>query len=91
MTIVMKKRILQRMQTLEHDIDALKRAQIEIATNGFASASLSSQGGSKSWTRLNLKDLTDLLRELTMELTKLQNLLTTGTTSPFKHIYTVYV
>ena len=91
MTIVMKKKILQRMQELEHDIDSLKRAQIEIATNGFASASLSSQGGSKSWTRINLKDLTDLLRELTMELTKLQNLLTTGTTSPFKHIYTVYV
>ena len=28
MTVVMKKRILQRMQELEHDIDALKRAQI---------------------------------------------------------------
>lgn len=91
MTITLKRKILTRIQMLEHDIVALEDARTKIAIGGVVSISLSSTGGSKSLTKLSLKDITDLLRELRMELAKLQNLLTTGTTSPFKHIYTVYV
>lgn len=91
MTITLKRKILTRIQMLEHDIVALEDARTKIAIGGVVSISLSSTGGSKSLTKLSLKDITDLLWELRMELTKLQNLLTTGTTSPFKHIYTIYV
>ena len=54
MTISQKRKILVRISELESDIDTLKKTRLEIAANGYASATLASSGGSKSYTRLSL-------------------------------------
>lgn len=51
MTITQQKKILTKIVELESDIDILKKARIEALANGYASATISSSGGSKSFTR----------------------------------------
>lgn len=74
-TTTQKRKILQRMSILEHDIDALKQCRLEIATAGYASATLSSTGGTKSYTRLDISKITEAISALTSELKKLRAML----------------
>ena len=73
-----KRKILQRIAVVESDIDALKKARTEIAANGYASATLASGGGSKSYTRLDISKLTEAISALTTELKQLRGMLGTG-------------
>lgn len=73
-----KRRILERIAQVESDISALRRVRMEIATGGTASATLSSGGGSKSYTRLDLDKITSLIAELVRELRGLRSVLAGG-------------
>ena len=69
----------------------LKKARMEALANGYASASISSGGGSKSFTRYNVDQFTSLINELLKELAQWRGLLTTGNPRPLKTIVTVYI
>lgn len=67
--------MLQRVVELESDIEELKRCRAEIAKTGYASATMSSGGGSKSYTRLDITKITEAISALTSELKQLRALL----------------
>ena len=75
MTTLQKKKILQRIVDIEHDIDVLRKARTDIAANGYASATLASGGGSRSYTRLDISKLTEAISALTSELKKLKSMM----------------
>ena len=81
---------MKRIAELEGDIETLRRVRMEVASSGFASGTLSTQSGSKSYTRIDLPKLTELIEELTRELEKNQSLLLFNTTSPMKTIPTIW-
>lgn len=85
-----KRKILERIQTLESDINELKRVRIEAGVSGFASATISSSGGSRSYTRLDLDKITNLINELQREMEQYRNLLSTGQSHPLRTIVTIY-
>ena len=92
MTIEQKRKVLQRIVAVENDIEALRQARTEIAANGYASATLASGGGSRSYTRLDLSKLTETISALTSELTKLKAMLKTNGESQelWKSVLVVY-
>lgn len=90
MTTQQKRIVLEKIVGLESDIEALKKARIEIASNGYASATLSSTGGAKSYTRLDIDKITQLIKELQSELAQYTNLLFTGEQNPVKTIVPIY-
>lgn len=59
-----KRKLLQRISTVENDIEELRRCRVEIAKCGYASASLSSTGGSKTYTRIDLSKITETINDL---------------------------
>lgn len=89
MTIEQKRKILITIQNLEHDIEELKRVRMELASSEFASASLSSVGGSKTYTRQSVGQLAQVLRQMTIELKQYKKMLNPCTSSTTK-IVTVY-
>lgn len=91
MTITQKKKIIQRIAQLEEDISTLKQARIDAALTGFASATISTAGGSKSYTRLTPDKITEVIDELLSELAQLRSLLVTGNSRPIRTIATIYV
>ena len=85
--------MLQRIAALEHDIDELKRCRIEIARTGYASASMSSGGGAKSYTRLDMSKITEAISAMTSELSQYRSMLVSsdGVGSPlWQTILTIY-
>lgn len=76
MTITQQRKVLQRMSEVEKDLEELKRCRSEIAKNGYASATMSSNGGSKSYTHLDLTKITEAISALTSELKQLRAMLT---------------
>lgn len=64
-----------KISALESDIEQLKQARLNIGTSEYASATLASSGGSKSFTRMSLDQLTNLIKELTSELKQYRKLL----------------
>lgn len=91
MTVARQKKILKKIQELENNIETLKKARIEALANGFASASIGTGSGSKSYSRFSPEQFTSVIDELLKELLQWRSLLTTGSVSPFKTIVTVYV
>jgi len=75
MTTEQKRKILQRIVVVENDIETLRNARTEVAASGYASATLASGGGSRSYTRLDISKLTEAISALTSELTKLKAML----------------
>lgn len=75
MNTTQKRKVLQRIQEVENDIEELKRCRSEIAKRGYASATLASGGGSKSYTHLDLTKITEAISALTSELKKLKAML----------------
>lgn len=63
------------MSEVENDIAELKRCRSEVAKTGYASATISSGGGSKSYTRMDLSKITEAISALTTELKKLRAML----------------
>lgn len=91
MNTVQKRKILQRIAQLEQDIDTLKQCRVDIASKGYASATMSSGGGSKSYTRIDLSKITEAITAMTNELKKLKAMLKTiGEQSIWKNVLVVY-
>ena len=90
MTISQKRKTLLRIQELERDVEELKRCRAEVARTGYASATMSSQGGSKSYTRLDLASITEAIQALTSELLQLRRALGGGGGGPWKTVLVVY-
>lgn len=88
MTVIQKRKILFKIQQLELDIEEIRRVRMQIAKTGYASATISATGGSKSYTRTDLSDLTNLLYTLTDQLQKYRILLT-GNSGPLTKTYHV--
>lgn len=91
MQTTQKRKILQRISEIEADIAELKRCRVEIAKTGYASATMSSGGGSKSYTRLDLSKVTEAISALTSELKKLRAMLKKiGEQSIWSNVLVVY-
>ena len=90
MTVLQQKKILVRIAQIEEDIDLLKKARLDAVANGFASATISTSGGSKSYTRLTPAQITNVIDELLKELEQLRSLLAHGKCRPIHTIVTVY-
>lgn len=91
MTTVQKRKVLQRMSEVEKDIEELKRCRTEIAKNGYASATMSSGGGSRSYTHLDVSKITEAISALTSELKKLRAMLkNVGTQQLWSNVLVVY-
>ena len=90
MTITQKRKLLTRIAEVESDIEELKKARSEIAKNGYASATMSSGGGSKSYTRLDLSKITEAISALTSELKQLRAMLSGSYSTLWKQVLIVY-
>lgn len=75
---------------MEADIEELKRCRAEIAKNGYASATMASGGGSRSYTRIDLSKITEAISALTSELKKLRAMLTGSGSSIWTNVLVVY-
>ena len=85
------RKILMRIQTLEKDISAAEKTYADALANGYQSATLTSGGGSKSFTRMSLKEMLDAINAMKNELSKLQKLLVrNGQQSLWSNILIVY-
>lgn len=69
---------LSRIAEVESDLREARRVRREILASGSSSASISSGGGSKSFTRLDLDKVSALIAELTRELQALRAMLAGG-------------
>ena len=92
MTTSQKKKILIHIQVLERDLETLRQVRMEVASSGYASATLSSGGGSKSYTRSSLSELTKAITEISSELNQYRIMLCNGgnTGCVYKKILHVY-
>lgn len=85
MTTQYKRRLLERISEVTDDLDELRRVRREIVKGGTASASLSAGGGSKSYTRLDLGVVTNLIRAAEVEINQLRARLN-GSDGPIRRI-----
>ena len=91
MTTSQKRKILTRITEIEAEIEELKRCRVEIAKNGYVSAYISTNGGAKSYTRLDLSKITEAISALTSELKKLRAMLNkVGSQSIWHNVLVVY-
>ena len=90
MNTIQMRKLLVVIATLEKDIAELKRVRMELATSGYSSASVASTGGSKSYTRLDIAKVTDLITQMTKELAQYNTMLSTGQSRSMNTIVTVY-
>ena len=87
MTIEQKRQTLIRIAECQRDIGELKRVRMELATSGTASATVSGGTGSKSYTRLDLGKINELISALSRELVQLRNLLAGKSANPIERHY----
>lgn len=87
MTTEQKRKTLVRIAECQHDIAELKRVRMELATSGTASATVSGGTGSKSYTRLDLSKINELISALSKELMQLRNLLAGRSANPITSHY----
>ena len=78
MNTTLIKKIMLKVQNLESQIEEIERTIFEISANGYASATISSSGGSKSYSRLDLPKLESLLNHLKNEKRQYQTFLSNG-------------
>ena len=92
MTVEQKRKTLIRIQEVEKEITQLKDVRAQLLANPYQSASISSGGGSKSYTVADSQKLADAIGELVEELKQLRALLGSNGASPLmiRQIYTVY-
>ena len=90
MTSSQKRQILERIAQTEADLATMRRVRMEVAASGFASASLASGGGSKSYTRLDLARILQLISALEKEVMVLRRLLAPASAVQTSTTYTVY-
>lgn len=90
MTIAQKKKLLNRIVSLESDIETLKKVRLELISSGYASATMSSGSGSKSYTRLDVDKVTNTIQQLQLELRNCRKVLTGIAQSTPSQTYVVY-
>lgn len=90
MTTSQKRTILSRIAECQRDIGELRRVRMEIAATGTASATVSGGAGSKSYTRLDLGKIAELIAELTREISQYRTMIATGNARGTNTIVTVY-
>ena len=90
MTITQKRKVLQRISDIENDIAELKKARQEVASSGYASATVSSGGGSRSYTHSDISKITEAISALISEMKKLRALLAGGSSSIWTDVLVVY-
>ena len=90
MTIEQQRKILKRIANLESDIEQLKQCRKQLAVDGYASATMSSGGGSKSYTKMDIAKLTELIAELQGELKSCRSMLNGGHSTETKQVYQVW-
>ena len=79
------------MSEVEKDLEELKRCRVEISKNGYASATMSSGGCSRSYTHLDLSKITEAISALTSELKKLRAMLkNVGSQQLWSNVLVVY-
>ena len=91
MTTAQKRKILIRIQKAESELEGLKDVRAKLLENPYQSATISSGGGSRSYTVADSSRLTKAIEELTQELEDLRALLY-GKNGLLRigQIYTVY-
>lgn len=91
MTTSQKRKILTRIQEVEKELDGLKSVRAQLLENPYQSATISSGGGSKSYTVADAGRISEAIGELVEELKKLRALLGNAA-SPFQigQCYTIY-
>lgn len=90
MNIEQKKKLLQKIVALQSDIETLKKVRLELISSGYASASMSSGAGSKSYTRLDVDKVTSTISQLQVELKNCRKLLKGMSISTPTQTYTIY-
>lgn len=90
MTVYQKKKVLKKIEEIKENIEVLREARLEAMLNGYASASISSGGGSKSYSRFTPEQYSTLIAELERELKQYMSLIVNGTTTPFRTIATIW-
>ena len=75
MTINQQKKILKKIQILELDIEKLEKVRIDLLSSGYASASMSSGGGSRSYTRMDVDKISNSIQILKSEVKNLKKIL----------------
>ena len=68
----------------------MKKARQEVASSGYASATVSSGGGSRSYTRSDISKITEAISALISEMKKLRALLAGGSSSIWTNVLVVY-
>lgn len=58
--------------------------------NGYSSASISTSGGSKSYSRMTPDQYSNVIAELEREVRQYKSVLVNGTTTPFRTIATIW-
>lgn len=89
MADIRTRQTLSRIAEVETDLREARRVRREILASGSSSASISSGGGSKSFTRLDLDKVSALIAELTRELQALRAMLAGGGGQGIGRIVTV--
>lgn len=87
MTVDQKRKTLCRIAECQHDIAELKRVRMELGISATASATVSGGTGSKSYTRLDLAKINELIATLSRELVQLRNLLAGKSANPIERHY----
>lgn len=90
MTTGQKRKIVAKIQRLEKDILDLEDVRLRLAAAEFASATLSSGGGSQSYTRSDIAKIDGTLRALRGQLTQCRRLLSGGAALG-RAVHTFYV
>lgn len=91
MTTAQKRKVLTRISEVQADVEELKRCRAEIAKKGYASATISSAGGTRSYTRMDLSKITEAISALTSELKKLRAMLkSVGQQQIWQNVLIVY-
>ena len=92
MTTIQKKKILKRIVDIEADIATLKQVRKDLLSSGYASATMSSGSGSRSYTRQDASKVTEAINELISELKQLRAILGNSSAEfQITQIYTVYI
>ena len=89
MTVNQQKKILKKIQLFESDIEKLEKVRIDLLSSGYASASMSSGGGSRSYTRMDVDKITNSIQILKSEVKNLKKILN-GTNKSTPKIINIY-
>lgn len=75
MNPIKTRKILIKIRDIEKEIEDLKAIRLKLASTEYKSATISSGGGSKSYTRMDMPQLESTISELMSELDQYRRML----------------